>query len=229
MAKTDLLVNYPDLGEKVYEVIRDRIVTCELAPGSQLPVVEIARELGVSLTPVRDALNRLAAEGLVEDVARKGYFVARLDPEDVIDLLDARRLIESAAAEQGVELVDSPQLHEMRRLVEEMERFVDEQGAYSDYAEFSKRDSQFHLLIVGSARNRHLLDIYRRLGVHLHIYRTNLAAQTGGPRRGLSDVRDHRAILAGIETHDVPAIKAAITRHVQQVANSLATAKLTVV
>ena len=221
MAKSALLVNYPDLGEKVYEVIRNRIVTCELPPGSSLPVVELARQLGVSLTPVRDALNRLAAEGLVDDVARRGYFVARLDPEEIVDLLEARRMIELAAAEQGIDLLQPAQLAEMRRLVDEMERLVDGQGRYLDYAEFSKRDSQFHLLVVSSAGCRRLVQIYRGLSVHVHIYRTNLAAQMGQPL-GLTDTREHRAIMEGFESRDLFALKAAITQHVRQVSSALA-------
>lgn len=221
MAKSAFLVNYPDLGEKVYEVVRDQIVTCELQPGSPLPVVELSRQLGVSLTPVRDALNRLAAEGLVEDVARKGYFVARLDPNGIRDLLGARRLLEAAAAEEGVRLIRPEELAEMRRLADEMAALLDETGCYTEYAEFSKRDSQFHQVIVGTAKNSHLLDIYRRLSVHLHIYRTNLAVRSG-PRTGFSDFRYHHAIVEGFEKRDLAAIKAAIREHVAEVADSLA-------
>ena len=216
MAKSELLVNYPDLGEKVYEAIRDQIVTCELPPGSSLPVVELSRQFGVSLTPVRDALNRLAAEGLVEDVARKGYFVARLDPDEIADLLDARRLIELAAVEQGIVLVTSEQVEELRRLLDEMSGLFDEEGCCLNYAEFSKLDSQFHVLMVGTAENRHLLRLYRSLSVHLHIFRTNLAAQ-GGYRRRLASVREHRAMVMALESRDLPALKAALTAHVRAV------------
>jgi DNA-binding GntR family transcriptional regulator len=217
MAKSELLVNYPDLGEKVYEAIRDQIVTCELAPGSPLPVVELARRFGVSLTPVRDALNRLAAEGLVEDVARKGYFVARLDPEEIADLLDARRLIELAAIEQGIHRLGPDQLEEMQRLMAEMASLFDDDGQCRDYAEFSRLDSQFHLLVVGTAENRHLVKIYRGLSVHLHIFRTNLAAQ-GGYRRRLASVREHRAILEALRARDLEAAKEALSAHVRGVA-----------
>ena len=224
MAKSALLVNYPDLGERVYDALRERIATCELAPGSPLPVVELARQFGVSLTPVRDALNRLAAEGLVEDVARKGYFVARLDREEIADLLEARRMIELAAAEQGIDRLDKAQIGEMEQLVTEMESLVDSRGRYKDYAAFSQRDSQFHLLAVGSAGNRHLLKIYRGLSVHFHIYRTNLAAQAGNPM-GLTDVREHRAILEGFRSKDLPALKLAIGDHVRQVSKALVSVK----
>lgn len=228
MAKSALLINYPDLGEKVYEALRDQIVTCELAPGSPLTVVELARQFGVSLTPVRDALNRLAAEGLVEDVARKGYFVARLDPEEIADLLDARRLIELAAVEQGIDLVASEQLIEMRRLFEEMRQLFDAEGQCLDYAEFSRRDSQFHLLVVGTARNRRLLQIYRQLSVHLHIFRTNLAAQ-GGYRRKLASVQEHQEILDAFEARDLPALKAALSNHVRGVVAEFTSVDLNVV
>jgi GntR family transcriptional regulator, rspAB operon transcriptional repressor len=216
MSKPALLSNYPDLGERVYEAVRDQIVTCELAPGSPLPVVDLARQFGVSLTPVRDALNRLAAEGLVEDVARKGYFVARLDSEDIVDLLHARRLIELAAVEEGIDRIQPEQLTEMKRLFEEMRQLFDDAGNCLDYAGFSKRDSQFHQSVVGTAENRHLVQIYRSLSVHVHIYRTNLAAQ-GGYRRSLASVREHDAILVAFESHDLSALKAAISAHVRGV------------
>lgn len=217
MAKPIALVNYQDLGEQVYEVIREQIVTCELAPGSPLPVGDLARQLGVSLTPVRDALNRLAAEGLVADLPRKGYFVASLDPEDVTDLLQARQLIEMAAVEHGLDSVEPSQVEEMELLVDEMQGLLDEQGGYRDYAEFSKRDSQFHQLLVGSARNRHLQQVYRGLSVHVHIYRTNLAVRVGY-HRGAATVAEHRAILDALKAHDSRGLKKAITRHVDGVA-----------
>ncbi len=217
MSKPALLANYPDLGERVYEAVREQIVTCELAPGSSLPVVDLARQFGVSLTPVRDALNRLAAEGLVEDVARKGYFVARLDPEDIVDLLNARRLIELAAVEEGIDRIEADQLAELKRLFDEMRQFFDDEGNCLDYAEFSKHDSLFHQLIVSTAENRHLVQIYRSLSVHVHIYRTNLAAQ-GGYRRSLASVREHQAILVAFESRDLPALKAALNAHVRGVA-----------
>lgn len=210
------LLNYPDLGERVYEVVRDQIVTCELAPGSPIPVVELSRQLGVSLTPVRDALNRLAAEGLVEDVPRKGYFVASLNTEDVADLLHARRLMELAAVEEGVGRIEPRELAEMRRLAGEMEALLDADGHYADYAEFSKRDSQFHQVLVGTAKNKHLVKVYRSLSVHVHIYRTNLAAQAGY-HRGPATVSEHRAILRGLEAGDVDGLKTAISEHVRGV------------
>jgi DNA-binding GntR family transcriptional regulator len=216
MEKPALLVNYPNLGDKVYEAIRDQIVTCEFAPGSQLGVADLSRQLGVSLTPVRDAINRLMAERLVEDVPRRGYFVARLDPEGITDLLGARRLIELAAVEEGIDRIEPGQLDDMRRLAAEMEQLVDRDGRYVDYAEFSKRDSQFHLLLVGSAGNRHLVEIYRGLSVHVHIHRTNLVAQAGYSR-GAATAREHRSILESFERRDLTAARAAITEHVQAV------------
>ena len=225
MARPGLLVNYPNLGDQVYEAIRDQIVTGELAPGSQLGVADLSRQLGVSLTPVRDALNRLMAEGLVEDMPRRGYFVARLDHEAITDLLGARRLIELAAVEEGIDRVQPEQLDEMRQLAEEMEQLVDPDGRYVDYAEFSKRDSRFHLLVVASAGNRHLLEMYRGLSVHVHIHRTNLVAKAGYSR-GAATAREHRSILEGFQRRDLAEVRAAITRHVHAVTGEFAGANL---
>ncbi len=82
------LLNYPDLGEKTYRVIKDRILAGEFDPGSRLVVVELAQELGVSRSPVKDALNLLVGEGLVEQVPGKAFVIATADANSFSQLLD---------------------------------------------------------------------------------------------------------------------------------------------
>ncbi len=144
------VVNYPDLGEQVYDIIRGRILTVQLRPGSPLPVVDLTRQLGVSRTPVTDALNLLTAEGLVENVPRKGYFVARIAIRDYLEILDARLAIELAAVERGIAGLAAAQLEAMRHQNERMAQSVEGGSEMADYAEWMKRDSQFHRLLVES-------------------------------------------------------------------------------
>lgn len=99
------LTDYPDLGEKAYQFIRDQILGGALAPGARLLVVDLAKRLGVSRTPVKDALNRLSAEGLALRIPRKGYLVLAIQAREVAELMEARLVVEMGAAERGIDLV----------------------------------------------------------------------------------------------------------------------------
>ena len=215
------LTNYPDLGEKVYQILRDQILTGQLAPGSPLLVIELAEKLGVSRTPVKDALNRLSAEGLVEDIPRKGYFAAKIDVADIIDMFDARLMIETAAVERGITLLTPAESEEMRRLLHEMEQCIGEQGVFIDYPRFVEMDSQFHQTIVGTAKNRHLSEIHRRLSIHLHICRLHFATQVGH-RRSAETLREHEAIIEAFSNRDLAALTKALKEHVESVSRVFA-------
>ena len=173
------LANYPDLSDKVYEAIKSEILSGRAAPGSQLQVVELAKRLGVSRTPVKEALSRIIMEGLVQDLPRKGYFVSKRDSEDITELLDARRMLELVAVERGIHLVEPAEIEQMRDLLGEIDEIIDTQGRYLDYENFVGKDSQFHFLIVGTARNRHLVDAYRHMFLHFHAARMHLSLGSG--------------------------------------------------
>jgi len=214
MAESISLLDYPDLTQKSYEVLKDQIVRSQLVPGERLLVVDLAQRLGISRTPVKDALNRLAAEGLVIRVPRKGFLVSNLDRSDVAELMDARMMVELAAAERGINLVQPSEIDEMRRIIAEMEGLVDENGQYLDYPGCSSRDCALHLLIVSTARNRRITEIYQGLNIHTYMVRMHHATEFGH-RRTLAMLEDHRAILAAFESRDLQALKAAITRNIQ--------------
>jgi DNA-binding GntR family transcriptional regulator len=148
-----------------------------------------------------------------------------LNGEDFTDLLETRLMIELAAVERGITLIEPGQLEEMWRLTNEMATAAAEEGEGDefDYLAFAERDSQFHLLIVASAMNRRLTDIYRRLSLHMHLARLSYAAQIGRPRRMMT-VQEHEAIVEAFEARNLPVLKAALTNHIQRVTRSFAAA-----
>lgn len=92
-------LDYTDLTEQTYRILKDRILRNELLPGAQISVPEVALALGVSRTPVTDALKRLASDGLVDIFPRRGTFVSQLTARDVAEIFDIRLMIELSAAE----------------------------------------------------------------------------------------------------------------------------------
>jgi DNA-binding GntR family transcriptional regulator len=209
-----LSVNHQTLTDKVYELLQNEILSGQASPGTQLEVVALAKRLGVSRTPVKEAVSRLIMEGLVQDLPRKGYFVSKRDSEDISELVDARLMLELAAVERGLQMAEPAEIAQMRRLLADIDGIMDDQGWYVDYEAFIRKDSELHFSIVGTARNRHLLDAYRRIYRHFHAARMHLALGPGY-RRGLETRQDHLAILAAFETKDLPALKTAMTKHLQ--------------
>jgi len=219
MADSISLLGYPDLTEKSYEVLKDQIIRGKLLPGERLLVVEQAHRLGISRTPVKDALNRLSAEGLVTRVPRKGYIVSNLDHQDVADLMEARLLVELGAAERAIDLVKPEHIARMRSLIADMERFVDDRGRYLDYMEYLARDCDLHLQMVSITNNQRIVEIYKGLNVLNYIVRMYYSAQLERGRVQTA-LDEHRAIVNALETHDLPALRLAITRNIQAFINA---------
>jgi DNA-binding GntR family transcriptional regulator len=209
------LVNHLGLGEKVYQLLKDQILTAHLTPGQPLSIVDLATRLGVSRTPVKDALSRLSVEGLIEEVPRRGYFVARLDAQEVAELLEVRLILELAAAERGVAVVQPEQIAALWRLHESMAAMVEADGRYKDYAAFRQADRDLHVLAVGLANNRRLSEMHLNLFVHSEMHRAHFAT-AASHRRGALTLNEHAAIIQAIEARDLTTLKAAITVHVQE-------------
>lgn len=217
------IVDYADLGERVYEAIREQIVRVQLPPGSRVQVVDLARQLNVSRTPVADALQVLEAEGLVESLPRRGYIVVPLDVDDYLEMLDARLAIELAAAERGIQKVDEACLKAMQDLNARLASCLDNLSCIDDFRQWSRYDTQFHQLLVGCSQNRHLAKLYRRLGAHVQIARIHFAARTGH-RPTAETLGQHAAIVDALGNRDLDALNNVITEHIQGAARFYAAA-----
>lgn len=159
------------LGNQVYERIKARIMDMEVAPGARLNMEQVARDFGVSPIPVREAMARLAAEGLLRGESYRGYTVTPwLIPEEFHSLFAARRLIEGHAAGEGAARGNPGVIADLERLQKVMATHPTG-GRYLDYRAFSAADAQFHQTIVGSAGNPWIIDMYRALNAHLHLSR----------------------------------------------------------
>ncbi len=214
-----LLERFPDLAERTYEALQRGILTGQLAPGTELVIVDLAKKLGVSRSPVKHALARLCGEGLAVQVPGKGYFVSRVEGEQLKYLLDARLLVEVAAAERGVHLVTESELALMKSLVDEMARAISPDGGFVDYLESIKPDNAFHSLLVGSSRNPYLVQFHRLLNLHVFQARMHFTAREPGEARAVHVLEEHRAILAALEARDPLEAKTAVSLHIR---NSMA-------
>lgn len=190
-----------------YERLKAEILQSELPPGFQAPEPDIAERLGMSRTPVREALIRLESEGLVELVPRRGAKVLPLSMDDFLEIYELLVALEPAALEK---LAGTPiraeDLEELERLIEEMEK-AEEAG---DLDAWASADDRFHRTLLGLSRNGRLVgyteclldQIHRGRMVLLHLH-----------KKPIGPTQEHRDILAAVLSGDGAAAADLSRRH----------------
>jgi DNA-binding GntR family transcriptional regulator len=190
--------------DQVYVAVRERILTGELARGARLRQEELAAELGVSRTPLREALRRLASEGLVDFNPNRGATVSRHDVASLWHAWAARVAIEPGAARLAARAGDPEAVPALRALIGEQRGAVDRGG--DTYA--ANRD--FHLALVAASGNPHLVRFADTLWVP-RIARRIYSLQAVDPGRVLAWADDHDRIVDAIAAADGD-LAAALTR-----------------
>lgn len=207
-------LNRLDLTEQTYRILREQILRQDLQPGEKVSVDNVARGLGVSRTPVVNALKLLENDGLVEIHPRRGTFVTELNARDVADLFEIRQMIELYAAEQ---LFKSDQfdaiLKKSQALLGQMSNAISEEE-YADYDAFISEDRDLHTNIVRAINNRRLLDIYGSLNIHMQV---NRAHYLDTVENAYEAQKDHEAMVQAMVERDMDAFKAALTNHLDTV------------
>jgi DNA-binding GntR family transcriptional regulator len=140
------------LARRAYEALKQDILTCELRPGAQIFEGELAQRYGTSKTPVREALNLLGQEGLVEVLPRRGYLVAPVTLRDVQEVFQLRLLLETAAAELAAEHISEDSLRKLRALVAVRYTYRDR----ASYSRFLRANRAFHVAVAEASGNQRL-------------------------------------------------------------------------
>jgi DNA-binding GntR family transcriptional regulator len=195
---------------KVYAQLRDAIARAELAPGRQLSENELAAALGVSRTPVREALAKLRDDRLVEVVPQLGTFVSRISAVAVADAQFIREALECAAVVKAAELCTEDDLRALEENLGAQERAV----AARDQDAFYVLDDQFHQTLCTLSRHPSIWPISQRVKGHLNrVRRLSLPI----PNYLGSMVEEHRAIVGAVGRRDPGEAELALRYHLRQV------------
>ena len=188
-----------------YDAIRARILAGTIAPGERLRETALGEELGLSRTPVREAMRRLEQDGLVEHVPHRGAVVRRLDAQQITELYLVRGVLEGTAARLAAQHASGAQIDALHELV----------GASGggDAAEASRRNAIFHGAIRDAAHNRFLLTAMAGVEGSLAL----LGSTTlGMPGRAEAAGAEHAAILSAIAARDPDAAERAARAHIHE-------------
>ncbi|MFF4753812.1 GntR family transcriptional regulator [Streptomyces sp. NPDC002514] len=170
------------LSDSVYEQIKAMVMDHEIAPGARVGIEALSRALGVSPTPVREALARLESDGLVVKRSLSGYRATELlTREGLEELFEMRLLLEPRAAALAAVHATEEQLDSIERLVEEMQSQPGPTGRYADYRDFAALDQRFHDAVASASHRSLLVDAVERLHSHLHVFRLRSAASADDP------------------------------------------------
>lgn len=197
------------LGQRVYQTLREGILSLAYRPGEILRKPEICEALGVSRSPVADAVARLATEGLVDVVPQAGTFVARFSMEEIREGAFLREAIEMAAVERVAETITEDQLTQLRRNLTVQAALI----ADGDVPGFYQMDAAMHELILSFSGFRRLAQVSETAWLHVNRARQLILPVPG---RIAATLEEHRAILAALEARDPAAARLATRHHLRQ-------------
>ncbi len=195
------------LSYRAYARLRDMIVTLQLAPGALVNEAGLMDELGLGRTPIREALQRLACEGLVVLRPRRGAFVASLSIVDLQQIFELRRTIEGYAAALAAERATEADLATLASALATLESAGPQAGPEADIA----IDRRFHRAVARAAHNRFLESTLSRM-YNLNLRLWYLALDKIGPMR--EAVEQHRRVLAAVTARDSALAEAAMRDHI---------------
>jgi DNA-binding GntR family transcriptional regulator len=208
-------LNRSTLSERTYEALKERILDQTLPPGFRLNIDALSRELGVSSSPIREALARLEGERLVVAELYSGSFVAPQPTSEYLhQLLDFRLLLEGHCAALGAPRRDRATLAAMRQAFARMAAVRQIGTHYREYRKFVQADMSFHQAIVDSAHNQVMTDAYRSLNAIIlqsRLYKNRAA----GSERASEVLVEHRGILEAFEAGDGALAAVLIGKHLE--------------
>ncbi|HEX7712937.1 MAG TPA: GntR family transcriptional regulator [Bacillota bacterium] len=208
------LDNYKPLRELVFESLREAIIQGKLGPGERLMEIQLAEEMGVSRTPVREAIRKLELEGLVVMIPRKGAYVAGLSLKDIADVFEIRRALEGLAAELASERATDEELEQMERYLVK----ISEEIEVGDVDKVVETDTGFHSLLYKASRNERLTQIISNLREQIQRSRTTSLSYPG---RMKIAVEEHRKIVEAVSARDGELARKLAHEHIQNAENTL--------
>ncbi len=198
------------LGDEIYELLKARLMDNVVEPGARLSIDGLARDLGCSATPVREAMARLESDGLVVHKAHHGYTAAPvIDAHTFEELFTMRLLLEPACASWAAKAARPRQIAAMEDLVSEM-RAPTTGSDYDDYKLFAAQDAAFHSAIATASGVGLMVETLERLRPHVRLYRLHYTA-------GIAEetVLEHQHVLDAIARRDETAAAEAMATHLR--------------
>lgn len=192
------------LVDQIYDIVKERIVSLQLKLGEKIDVQKLAEEFGVSQTPIRDALNRLSQNGLINTRARVGYYVTDPSVEDIMEIYDLREMFESYALESAIENIKFDELRQLKRKMEEIQKETDEKTGKT---KFNETDRELHLLIIKNSNNKRLQSLFSQI---YDFVRISISMGVEWKK----SLKEHIALVDALQEKDLTGAKEILKEHI---------------
>ena len=210
------LDGYKPLRDVVFETLRDAIIRQVLKPGERLMEIQLADEMGVSRTPVREAIRKLELEGLVVMVPRKGAYVAGVSMTDIHEVYEVRSALEMLAVTLAAERITDEELDALeRQVLRESEEESKKDGSLDNIIYI---DSSFHDIIYQAAHNQRLVQFVNILQEQLQRFR---AASLARPGRSKTALEEHKKIVEALSERNGELAARLAREHIENAENAM--------
>ncbi len=206
------LDSYKPLREIVFESLREAIIGGVLKPGERMMEIQLAEEMGVSRTPVREAIRKLELEGFVVMIPRKGAYVAGISLKDINDVFEIRAALEGLAAGLAAERMTEEELEQMERLLVRKAEIIEN----NDLESIVEVDTDFHATLYKASRNERLIQILNNLREQIQRFRTTSLAVPGRMKDALEE---HRKMVEALSERNVTLAQSLATEHIENAEN----------
>lgn len=201
--------SYQPLRDVVFESLREAIIKQILKPGERMMEIQLAEEMGVSRTPIREAIRKLEQEGFVIIIPRKGAYVAEISLKDIHELFEIRAALEGLASSLAAERATREELEEMEKLLVNQNEHLNSENISNTV----RADINLHDLIYKAARNERLFGILNNLRKQAHRFRL---ASMSMPGRKIKALVEHKRIVEAIGARNAELAKVVSEQHIQQ-------------
>lgn len=208
------LEGYQPLRDMVFDVLMNAIMQGQLSPGERLLEVQLADEMGVSRTPVREAIRRLELEGFVVMVPRKGAYVAGLSIDDVESVYEIRTALETLAVRLAAQRMEAADYEQLDELAGKMQQTWQE----GDVDNWVNLDARFHELLYTFSRNERLISMMSNIMEQLSRYRIISLANVEVRQNSLNE---HQTLIEALKRRDSDSAADAAAHHIENTKQSL--------
>ncbi|HWR38822.1 MAG TPA: GntR family transcriptional regulator [Patescibacteria group bacterium] len=208
------LDSYKPLRDVVSETLREAIISGVLKPGERLMEIQLAEELGVSRTPVRESIRKLELEGFVVMVPRRGTYVADLSIKDINEVFEIRTALDVLAAGLAAERITEEELEQMERLLVQIGEHMDD----GDMEKIIETDSLFHDILYKATRNDRLFGIISNLREQFTRFRS---ISMKYPGRIVKTVEEHRQLVEAIGSRNPELAQQIAREHMENAEHTL--------
>jgi DNA-binding GntR family transcriptional regulator len=209
--KVQKLIDNSNLRCQTYKIMKNMIITREILPGKKISEEKLAREIGVSRTPIREALFQLEHEGIVKIIPRRGAFVVKPSKENIIEVLQVREVLEALIVRLVTPLLDESDIRELRSCMEKLRSIPEKERHILDY---TNSELEFHDLLRRKCPNQMLRRMMDMVNARLQIIRLRTVVLPGRPQKTLDE---HAGILEMIEKGKPEEAELMMRKHVDSV------------